>query len=159
GGQVRFANTRSKQRRGVERLIKATTVAAGTVLGSLFSASAEPNAFDRERLRKPAAGDVTQATAPAVADDFLRFAAPESATLDGLRWVGLSDLEDYKSRISAGNQMGFGYYFPYLLARNGAEDLFLGQEEGSVCVFVRRDWPSGPHLDLFLAPAPMNSKA
>jgi hypothetical protein len=73
--------------------------------------------------------------------------------------VGLSDLEGFKSRISAGNQMGFGYYFPYLLARNGAEDFFLGQEEGSVCVFVRRDRPSGPHLDLFLAPAPINSKA
>jgi hypothetical protein len=73
--------------------------------------------------------------------------------------VGLSDLGEYKSRISAGNQMGFAYYFPYLLARNGAEDLLLGEEEGSVCVFVRRDRPSGPHLDLFLAPAPMSSKA
>lgn len=80
------------------------------------------------------------------------------AALAGLRRLQFADLKTYKSCISAAGQMGFGYYFPYLLCRNREEDcaVLLGEDEGSVCVFLRRYRQSRLHLDLLLAPAPMN---
>ena len=98
---------------------------------------------------------------PAFADNSVRLDGRRAdAALAGLRRLQFADLKDYKSCISAAGQMGFGYYFPYLLCRDAEEDcaVFLGEDEGSVCVFLRRYRTSRPHLDVLLAPAPMNTR-
>ena len=41
-----------------------------------------------------------------------------SLALEGIQEIRLEDLSRYKSAIGAGEKHGWGYYFPYLCARN-----------------------------------------
>lgn len=80
-----------------------------------------------------------------------------SGALAGLKVLEASDLDRYKRAVEAGQQMGWGYYFPYLLTRHGKESVvLLGEDEGSMCVFVWRLREGRPKLDLLVAPTPMN---
>jgi len=81
-----------------------------------------------------------------------------SGPLEGLKAMEIGDLARYKAAVEAGQQMGWGYYFPYLLSRNraGRSAVLLGEDEGSICVFLWQLRDSVPHLDVYLAPTPMS---
>ncbi len=84
--------------------------------------------------------------------------APIAAgALDGLKPIEGADLPRYKAAVAAGRQVGFGYYFPFLLSRNRPERsaVLLAEDEGSLCIFVWRRRASTPRLDLLVAPTPM----
>ena len=82
-----------------------------------------------------------------------------AGSLDGLKRLEIGDLPRYKRAVADGEQIGFGYYFPYLLSRYRTKRsvVLLSEEDGSVCVFLwRHPRLSEPRLDLLLAPTPMN---
>ena len=80
-----------------------------------------------------------------------------AGALDGLKSLEVSDLPRYKRAVEAGQQLGWGYYFPYLLSRNGKNSAVLVAEDaGSMCVFLWRLRDGVPKLDLLVAPTPMN---
>ena len=83
-----------------------------------------------------------------------------SGALDGLKPIDASDLPRYKAAVAAGRQVGFGYYFPFLLSRNRPERsaVLLANDEGSLCIFVWRRRESTPRLDLLVAPTPMDPR-
>ena len=81
-----------------------------------------------------------------------------SGALDGLKVSEASDLPRYKRAVEEGQQIGWGYYFPYLLSHNRPERsaALLAEDDGSMCVFIWQQTDSGPRLDLALAPTPIN---
>jgi hypothetical protein len=81
-----------------------------------------------------------------------------SGPLAGLKILEVSDLALYKAAVEAGRQVGWGYYFPYLLSRNrpDREAMLLGEDEGSLCVFLWQFRDATARLDLYLPPTPMN---
>lgn len=83
----------------------------------------------------------------------LRFAG----ALDGLEPLRPADLPRYKAALDLGQQVGWGYYFSYLLSRNrpGRSAVLLAEDEGSMCVFLWRLRDTEPRLDLCVAPTPM----
>lgn len=80
------------------------------------------------------------------------------SALDGLKVIEASDAPRYRAAMAAGRQLGWGYFFPYLLARHKPERsvVYLGEDDGSMCVFLKRQRKTGTRLDVLLAPAPMN---
>ena len=78
--------------------------------------------------------------------------------LTGLKIADVDDLARYQAATEAGQQMGWKYYFPYLLSRNkpAQRAVLLVEDEGSMCVFLWQIRDARPRLDLFLAPAPIN---
>jgi hypothetical protein len=84
-----------------------------------------------------------------------------SGPLGGLRAMAIDDLDRWKAAVGAGKQMGFGYYFPYLLAHNkpGRTSMLISEDEGSTCVFRWEVVESGPRLDVYLPPTPLNVPA
>ncbi len=81
-----------------------------------------------------------------------------SGALDGLKPIEFSDRARYKAAVEAGGQIGFGYYFPFLLSRKrpGRSAVLYAEDEGSLCIFVWRRGDSAPRLDLLVAPTPMH---
>jgi hypothetical protein len=82
-----------------------------------------------------------------------------TGSLEGLTELDVSDLERYKRAVADGEQLGFAYYFPSMLAynRSGRRAALLCEDDGSVCVFRwTADSDSVPRLDVLLAPSPMN---
>lgn len=82
-----------------------------------------------------------------------------SGALGGLRILGLDDLDRYKAAVEAGQQTGWGYYFPYLLSQNrpGRSAMLVTEDGGSMCVFRWRLSGSVARLDLYLPPIPMHT--
>src|SRR5262245_36513089 len=78
--------------------------------------------------------------------------------LEGLKFLDVDDLPGYDAAVSAGGQMGWGYYFPYLLSQHkpGRSAVLYAREENSVCVFILHLANARPRVDLYLAPVPMN---
>ncbi len=78
--------------------------------------------------------------------------------LDGLKILDVSDLERYKQAIDAGHQIGFAYYFPYLLSHNrpGRSAVLICYDRGSLCVFLWRRRNHEERLDVCMPPAPMH---
>lgn len=83
---------------------------------------------------------------------------PLTGALDGLKALDISDLARYKAAVEVGEQMGWGYYFPYLLSRNRPKRsaVLVTEDDGSMCVFLWHLRDSKPHVDLCVAPTPMN---
>ena len=84
-----------------------------------------------------------------------------SGPLEGLRVLDPADLPRYKAAVEAGRQMGWGYYFPYLLSllsRNAAarSAVLLAEDAGSMCVYLWQLRDAKPRLDVYLAPTPMS---
>ena len=81
-----------------------------------------------------------------------------TGSLQGLKILGTDDLADYMAAVEDGQQMGWRYYFPYLLSRHreGKRAVLLVEDEGSMCVFLWQTRESKPRLDVYLAPTPMN---
>lgn len=79
--------------------------------------------------------------------------------LDGLKPLEMSDYADYKAGVDAGKQIGWGYFFPYMMARKrpGRVNFYMGRDAGSVCIFIEKLRGDGARLELFHAPAPMDA--
>jgi hypothetical protein len=87
--------------------------------------------------------------------------APElRGALDGLKVLDGSDLARYKAAVTAGEQLGWGYYFPYLMSRNRPDRsvVLLGEDDGTLCIYLWRLRDGEPKLDLPVAPTPMNGR-
>ncbi len=69
-----------------------------------------------------------------------------------------SDLPRYKRAVEEGQQLGWGYYFPYLMSRHQPEKSAVLVEDDSdvMCIYLWRKRESKPKLDLLVAPTPMN---
>lgn len=82
---------------------------------------------------------------------------PAGAIAD-LTVLDAADLPRYKCAVTAGAQIGWGYYFPglFTLVRPDRSAILLTEDEGSMCVFRWRQGETGQRLDLLLAPTPMN---
>ncbi len=80
-----------------------------------------------------------------------------SGTLGGLERLEVSDLQRYKRAVASGEQLGFSYYFPYLLARNRGQRrvLLIGEDDGSICLYIWGRDAAAPRLDLVVAPTPL----
>lgn len=84
-----------------------------------------------------------------------------SGALRGLRPLGVADLERHKAAVAAGQQTGFGYYFPYLLAQNkpGRTAMLVAEGEGPLCIFRWEQRETGPRLHPYLPPIPLDIPA
>jgi hypothetical protein len=81
-----------------------------------------------------------------------------SGALEGLEVLKASDLSRYKRAVAAGEQLGFGYYFPYLLSRNRPDRsvVLWAEDQGTMCLFLWRERKGVIRLELPVAPVPMN---
>jgi len=84
---------------------------------------------------------------------------PLTGALAGLKILGIEDFDYYRSAIAAGEQVGWSYYFPFLLTqhRPGRSALLIDIDEGSICLYIWRVREGKPRLDIHSAPAPMNT--
>jgi hypothetical protein len=84
-----------------------------------------------------------------------------SGALAGLKVLEKSDLETFQSMLNKGEQVGWAYYFPYLLTRNrpGQSCTLFIEYEGSICLFNWQLIGNKPRIDLLAAPSPMNQYA
>jgi hypothetical protein len=84
---------------------------------------------------------------------------PLRGALAGLTVAHPADLPAFKRAVTAGGQLGWGYYFPGLLALNRTDRtaILLGEDNGSLCVFRWTRREARDRLDILLAPAPMNA--
>ncbi len=81
--------------------------------------------------------------------------------LTDLKPLQITDLSAFKSAITAGQQQGWAYYFPFLLfVRYGAENsqMLWTEDEGSLCLFVRQTGKKN-RLHLYFPPFPANDAA
>ncbi|ANM31656.1 hypothetical protein ABI59_21975 [Acidobacteria bacterium Mor1] len=64
----------------------------------------------------------------------------------------------YARLAEAGRPTGFSYYYPVLLAyqRRNRRVVYLGEDDGSLCVYRWQKIDDKARLDLYLAPTPMN---
>jgi hypothetical protein len=85
-------------------------------------------------------------------------ALPLDAAPAGLRIAQPDDRDRYKAAVEAGKQMGWGYYFPYLLAHDkpGRQAMLLDEDGGSVCVYRWQTDGARSRLDLYLPPIPLD---
>ncbi len=83
-----------------------------------------------------------------------------TGSLQGLKLLEISDLQRYKSAITSGVQMGFAYYFPNIIVHNrpGRSTILIEEIDESICIY-RWNQLNTKKLDIFAAPAPMNSRA
>jgi hypothetical protein len=81
-----------------------------------------------------------------------------SGALAGLRVLSVADRTRYKAAVASVQAMGWGYYFPNLLAqrRPGRRAVLVGEEDGSLCLFRWERDDAQARLDLYLPPLPMN---
>jgi len=85
--------------------------------------------------------------------------ADRSGALDGLRVLKASDQPRYKRALEAGQQLGWGYYLPFLLSRHrsGRRNVLIAEDEASVCLYRWQRRDDRERLDLFAAPVPMDA--
>ena len=81
--------------------------------------------------------------------------------LEGLKEITLSDKDRYKEALAISPQRTWLNYFPFLLSSNfnPSRSILLGEECGSLCVYLLRHWPRKNRLNLYLPPMPMNQEA
>ncbi len=85
---------------------------------------------------------------------------PLRSALNGLAAIDPAQLSCFKRAASAGGQLGWGYFFPGLLALNRPDRnaILVGEDGGSMCVFRWTRRESRERLDVLLAPVPMEPK-
>lgn len=84
-----------------------------------------------------------------------------SGALEGLRLLEASDFPRYSRAVTEGQQIGWGYYFPYLLSRRrpGRTAVLVGEEGSSICLFLWRRRETKQSLELVVAPTPLTPAA
>ncbi|MEJ2692300.1 MAG: hypothetical protein P8166_04380 [Candidatus Thiodiazotropha sp.] len=84
-----------------------------------------------------------------------------TGSLQGLKLLETSDLQQYKTAITNGFQMGFAYYFPHILSHNrpGRSAMLFEKIEESICIYRWKLDDKIQKLDIFAAPAPMSESA
>jgi hypothetical protein len=82
-----------------------------------------------------------------------------SDALAGLRAISIDDYSDYANALEASRPTGSSYYLPGLLAyhRTNRREILLAEDEGSICIYRRISKQGSAHLDIYLAPIPMNT--
>jgi len=86
----------------------------------------------------------------------------DPTALAGLRRISLADLPAYKAAINQTQRKGWLHFFAFMLLvsqggvhKSSSETYWLGDDEGSLCVYILREGKSGIQLNLFLAPMPL----
>ncbi len=81
-----------------------------------------------------------------------------TGALEGLELLKPSDLAHYKRAVTTGEQLGWGYYFPYLLSRQRPDRsaVLWAEDEGTMCLFLWRRKKGIARLEMPVAPTPMN---
>ena len=85
----------------------------------------------------------------------------QQTALEGLRPISAGDLERYKAAVTQGQQVGFAYYFPSLLAKHkpGVYEILIEDCNDSLCLYRRRSKEDKQQLDILFAPMPMKLSA
>jgi hypothetical protein len=80
--------------------------------------------------------------------------------LNGLEMIGPQHRIRYCKAVQSALAMGWGYYFPHLLAHNkpGKSAILITEEQGSMCVFRWTKKGNSPRLDLYLPPVPFQAE-
>ena len=80
--------------------------------------------------------------------------------LEVLREMDAADLPRWKKALEQWKPLGFGYYFPYVLAHQGTKRkaVLVAEDGGCLCSFILRERRKGAHLDVYLPPMPMDVK-
>ncbi|MFH2123396.1 MAG: phosphatidylglycerol lysyltransferase domain-containing protein [Pseudomonadota bacterium] len=81
--------------------------------------------------------------------------------LEGLKEINLSDKERYKAALEKSPQRIWMNYFPFLLTSNStlSRSILLGEECGSLCIYLLFHWPRRNRLHLYLPPMPFSQEA
>ncbi|MGD8909002.1 MAG: phosphatidylglycerol lysyltransferase domain-containing protein [Chromatiales bacterium] len=89
----------------------------------------------------------------------MRSTLTSSSALLGLKAVSLNDFSDYASVLQESKPTGSSYYLPGLLSyhRPGHREILLAEDEGSICIYRWESNQGLEHLDIYLAPTPMNT--
>ena len=84
-----------------------------------------------------------------------------SLAVAGLKVLEADAHSRYKAAVAAGKQMGWGFFFPYLLAQNkpGRSAILFSEDEGSICLFRSTVKAARPRLDLYTLPVPLSIPA
>ena len=79
-----------------------------------------------------------------------------SGALAGLAVLGSADRARYKAAVAAAQPMGWGYYFPHLLAQNRPRRsaILVTEDQGALCIFRWELDETRARLDLYLPPIP-----
>jgi glutathione synthase/RimK-type ligase-like ATP-grasp enzyme len=82
-------------------------------------------------------------------------------SLEGLKEITLSDQGRYKEALEKSPQRMWLNYFPFLLLSNfnPTRSILLGEECGSLCIYILLHWPRKNRLHLYFPPMPMNQEA
>jgi hypothetical protein len=85
----------------------------------------------------------------------------DQEALGGLEPASAKHLPRFKAAVDAGQQVGWSYYLPYVLAsvKPDRRAMLVGEELGSVCVFRLDEKRRSSRLDLLLPPIPMDTTA
>lgn len=80
--------------------------------------------------------------------------------LQGLKEVVVADRERYKAALEKSAQSIWMNYFPSLLSINATltRTILLGEDSGSLCVYLLIHWPRQIRLHLYLPPMPFNQQ-
>lgn len=90
-------------------------------------------------------------------DRLLRAPAPRTNVLEGLEVLEASDLPRWKNAVVRAKSLGYGSYFPFVLAhQRPRRTVLLGEDAGCLCVFKLKETDHGPRLDVLMAPMPMD---
>ncbi len=78
--------------------------------------------------------------------------------LEGLKLLDVDDLREYGAAVNAGSQVGWKYYFPFLLSLNRRKEraMLYARDAESACIFSWQIEDAKPRVDLYVAPAPMS---
>jgi hypothetical protein len=79
--------------------------------------------------------------------------------ITALKAVSPSDYAHYADALEDSQPKGSSYYLPGLLAyhRPGRREILLDHDEGSICIYRWESNKGATHLDIYLAPTPMNT--
>jgi hypothetical protein len=81
-----------------------------------------------------------------------------TGALQGLEPLAASHLTRYKSAVSESGPLGWGYYFPYLLARGkaGRSAVLVGEDSGTLCLYQWERGEMSDKLELIVPPIPFD---
>ena len=84
----------------------------------------------------------------------------ENSSFGGLRTLHVDDLDIFKESAQKADKSGWIYYFPFLYfwSLSNSRELLIGEQNGSIKLFLLRDLnrDKKPKLELFIPPLPFN---